>query len=277
MKMRTPLTFYGGKQRLAAQIVSYMPPHLAYLEPFAGGAAVLFAKSRAERETLNDLDGEVVRFWRALRDRPAELALAVEATPYSRAEWEGAADDEVEDDVEAARRFLVRLEQSFGRTRTSWARPSLNPDFRARWQGHTWGNVPDRLLAAVDRLSGVVLERGDAINLIPAWDTSGALIYCDPPYTGEHRVAKEHRYAHDDDGTLWPRLVDALLAVEHACVLLSGYPCEEAERLTGWRSIELRARTNMPLRGKTGSAPETLWLSPAVPEPIPDLLSGAAA
>jgi DNA adenine methylase len=54
---RTPLTYYGGKQRLAAQIVALMPPHRVYLEPFAGGAAVLFAKPRAPRETLNDIDG----------------------------------------------------------------------------------------------------------------------------------------------------------------------------------------------------------------------------
>ena len=68
--MRTPLTYYGGKQKLARQIVALMPAHRVYLEPFAGGAAVLFAKPRAERETLNDLDGDIVRFWRAVRERP---------------------------------------------------------------------------------------------------------------------------------------------------------------------------------------------------------------
>lgn len=62
--MRTPLTYYGGKQRLAPQIVPLMPPHRVYLEPFAGGAAILFAKPRAERETLNDADETVMRFWR---------------------------------------------------------------------------------------------------------------------------------------------------------------------------------------------------------------------
>jgi DNA adenine methylase len=271
--VRTPLTYYGGKQRLARQIVALMPPHRVYLEAFAGGAAVLFAKPRAERETLNDADEQVTRFWRALRDRPNDLALVVEATPYGRGEWDDA-EAPASDDVEAARRLLVRIEQSFGRTRTSWARPSLNPDFRARWQGHTWQNLPARLLAAVDRLKGVVLESGDAVDLIPRWDVPHALIYCDPPYTGDHRVAQEHRYAVDDHDELWPRLVDALLEIEHASVILSGYPCDEAERLEGWRPVPLAARTNMPLRGRTGSAPETLWLSPnvtAVPNLFTDL------
>lgn len=269
---RTPLTYYGGKQRLAPQIVSLMPAHRVYLEPFAGGAAVLFAKPRAERETLNDLDGRVTRFWRALRDRPEELASAVSLTPYGRAEWNGA-DQDTDDDVEAARRLLVRIEQSFGRTSTSWARPSLIPDFRARWQGVTWQNLPDRLLAAVDRLRGVVLEDRDALELIPRWDVPGALIYCDPPYTGDHRVSQEHRYAHDDDGTLWTRLVDALLGVEHAAVMLSGYPCAEAERLVGWEPVDLLARTNMPLRGRTGKAPETVWLSPTLSHPADSLFT----
>lgn len=50
-----------------------MPAHRVYLEPFAGGAAMLFAKPRAERETLNDIDGQIMRFWRALRDHPEAL------------------------------------------------------------------------------------------------------------------------------------------------------------------------------------------------------------
>jgi len=66
---RTPLTYYGGKQKLAAQIVALMPRHVAYLESFAGGAAVLFAKPPSERETLNDVDGQIMRFWGAGRSR----------------------------------------------------------------------------------------------------------------------------------------------------------------------------------------------------------------
>ena len=85
--MRTPLTYYGGKQQLAHRIVALMPAHRVYFEPFCGGAAVLFAKPRADRETLNDIDSRVVRFWRVLRDRPQDLADAVANSPYSREEW----------------------------------------------------------------------------------------------------------------------------------------------------------------------------------------------
>jgi hypothetical protein len=119
--MRTPLTYYGGKQKLAAQIAAMMPSHVAYVEPFCGGAAVLFAKPPAERETLNDADGTVMRFWRALRDEPDRLAAAVAGTPYGRAEWEASRDLEVDDDVEAARRLLVNVDMSFSRSRQSWS------------------------------------------------------------------------------------------------------------------------------------------------------------
>lgn len=276
--MRTPLTYYGGKQKLAAQIVELMPSHVAYLEPFAGGAAVLFAKPPAERETLNDIDGQIMRFWRVLRDRPEELAAAIALTPYGRAEWQASRDGDAEDDVEAARRLLVNVDQSFSRSRESWSPPSLLKDRNGRWQAGTWANLPDRLRAAAHRLTNVCLECGDAVEMIPRWDLPETVIYVDPPYTGEHRTTMTKGYAHDAGPDLWPHLVDALLEIENAAVILSGYPNEETDRL-GWRSVDLRALKNVQARagGKLPAVPETLWLSHAVPEPWPNLLTEAAA
>ena len=275
--MRTPLTYYGGKQLLARQIVPLMPTHRVYLEPFAGGAAVLFAKERAERETLNDLDGTVMRFWRALRERPDELAAAVAATPYGRVEWQESA-DECDDDVEAARRLLVNVDQSFSRSRQSWSVPCIG-DGRGRWQPGTWANLPPKLLAATERLTGVALENRNALELIPRWDRADALIYCDPPYAGPLRTEPSKGYREDDPGDLWPRLVDVLLEVRHAAVILSGYPCEDAERL-GWRMVRLDRKRTVQARegGELPPADEVVWLSPSVPEVEPErtLFSAAA-
>lgn len=263
--MRTPLTYYGGKQKLAAQIVALMPPHSVYLEPFAGGAAVLFAKARAERETINDLDGQITAFWRALRDRPEELASAVAMTPYGRAEWRGSKEPAT-DDVEAARRLLVNVDQSFSRSRDNWSPPSLLKDRKGRWQPGTWANLPDRIRVAASRLTNVCVENSDAIDLLPRWDIPGCVIYCDPPYIGEHRLTMANGYAHDAGPELWPRLVEALMSIEHAAVILSGYPCDEVEGL-GWRTVDLHALKNVQARagGKLPTVPETLWLSPNVP------------
>ena len=263
---RTPLTYYGGKQKLAAQIVALMPPHVAYLEPFAGGAAVLFAKPPAERETLNDIDGQIMRFWRALRDQPEALASAVALTPYGREEWRDSCEP-AEDDVEAARRLLANVDQSFSRSRDNWSPPSLLKDRKGRWQPGTWANLPDRIRAAAHRLTNVCLENSDAVGLLSRWDNRETVIYIDPPYWGEHRTTMAKGYAHDADPELWTRLVDALLGIEHAAVILSGYPNEEVGRL-GWRTVELKALRNVQARtgGSLPRVPETLWLSPAVPE-----------
>ena len=61
--------FHGGKGRLASWFVSHLP-HRVYLEPFAGSAAVLAAKPRATRVIINDIDGNVVAFYRMPREHP---------------------------------------------------------------------------------------------------------------------------------------------------------------------------------------------------------------
>jgi DNA adenine methylase len=131
-----------------------------------------------------------------------------------------------------------------------------------RWRPGVWENLPPRLVLAAERLRGVSLENADALKLIPRWDLPGSVIYVDPPYTGPERVARRIKYDHDDDGTLWSRLVEVLRPIEHAAVILSGYPCEEADSL-GWRRLDLHANSNV--REGIGT-PETLWLSPHIPE-----------
>jgi DNA adenine methylase len=264
--LRTPLTYYGGKQLLARHIVSFMPAHRCYLEAFCGGAAVLFAKPAAERETLNDADGQIVRFWRVLRERPNELADAVAATPYSRSEWK-ASGQESTDDLESARRLLVSVDQSFSRSRRSWSPPCIG-DGRGRWQPGTWANLPPKIVAAAERLRGVALEQRDALTLIPRWDREDALIYCDPPYEGAHRLSPKEGYAVETPG-LWIVLAEVLRNVKRATVLLSGYPCAEADSL-GWYVMRLpRLRT---VQARDGSslppAPEMLWSNRRIAGPL---------
>lgn len=288
--MRTPLTYYGGKQRLAGQIVPLMPAHRVYLEPFAGGAAVLFAKPRAEREVLNDLNGQIRRFWRAVRDEPEELARVIALTPYSRAEWEECRNpidrtwrrpsfhvDEAITDIEAARQLLVSIDQSFSRSQHGWSPPSILFDRRGRWQAGVWQNLPDKIMAVVDRLSGVALESYDAVDLIPKYDVPHSLIYCDPPYPLESRLAPDRMYAVDDDGTLWPRLLEVLKSIENAAVIVSGYAGDWLDEL-GWRMVPLKhKRTVTARKGSTlDEAPEVVWLSPLVPERVPNLLEALA-
>lgn len=105
--MKSVLKYPGAKNRLAPWICEYIPKHDVYLEPFAGSLAVLFNKQRSHIETVNDIDGEIVNFFRILRDRSGELERAIEFTPYSRSEYK-AAYEKSEDELERARRFTVK-------------------------------------------------------------------------------------------------------------------------------------------------------------------------
>lgn len=107
-----PFAYYGGKTRIAGWITRHLPAHGHYVEPYAGGLSVLLAKAPSPHETVNDLDGDLMAFWRVLRDRPAELARACALTPHSRAEFAAARDlPGVADELERARRVWVILSQ----------------------------------------------------------------------------------------------------------------------------------------------------------------------
>ena len=87
---RAALRYFGGKARLATWIVDHLPPHVCYVEPFGGAASVLLRKPPAPYEVYNDLDGEVVGFFRVLRERPHDLVEAIRNTPFARAEIDAA-------------------------------------------------------------------------------------------------------------------------------------------------------------------------------------------
>lgn len=121
----TVMAYYGSKNSIASQIVDLMPEHRGYVEPYAGSLAVLRAKASSPFECVNDLDGDLVTFWRVLRDQCEDLERLCALTPHSRQEhadmWP-IGDDEQVTDLERARRVWLKLTQ--GRAgqlrRTGW-------------------------------------------------------------------------------------------------------------------------------------------------------------
>lgn len=89
-ELKSVLKYPGAKNRLATWICGYIPKHDVYLEPFAGSLAVLLNKQRSHIETVNDIDEEIVNFFRILRDRSGELERVIEFTPFSRSEYKAA-------------------------------------------------------------------------------------------------------------------------------------------------------------------------------------------
>jgi DNA adenine methylase len=101
---RPALRYYGGKFRLAKWIIGQFPPHVCYVEPFGGAGSLILRKQRSYHDVYNDLDGEVVNFFRVLRERGDELIRAIELTPYSREE-QRLSFTPSNDDLERARRL----------------------------------------------------------------------------------------------------------------------------------------------------------------------------
>ena len=265
-----PTNYCGGTARLAGWIASLLAAHRTYLEPFAGSAAVLFAKRPGPTEILNDLDGAVLNFFRVLRERPTELARALTLTPYARAEYEQLAagfDDPGLEDLERARRWFIRVNQSIshlaGRGRPSGWAAANGADHADKSAALT-----NRLEACAERLRRVHLEQRPAVEVIAKYAKPGAAaaISCDPPYLGCTRSAQAKRarldcaceYASESDH----RALAEVLHATPAAVLISGYPSRLYQELYGgWWRLErtVRRPTSNVSGGRGAVATEVLW------------------
>lgn len=263
-RAQTAFQYYGSKARLAPWIIAQMTPHIAYVEPFAGSAAVLIAKEPVKYEVINDLDGDVVNFFRVLRDNADELIAALALTPYARDEFAIACQRaDGLSDVERARRFMARVTMAFnGRSNGSGAGYSATavgsqdkaPCFSKR--------VDETLGRIARRLRHVEIENVDALRLIDRHDRSDVTIYCDPPYT---RVARQSggKYAMETTGTLHKELLRRLDEF-HGEVVLSGYDSEDYAQLgPHWiveRTSKRTSTGNGSRRDKDKMRTEVLWI-----------------
>ncbi|MGL5824571.1 MAG: DNA adenine methylase [Nocardioides sp.] len=263
--LRPPMPYSGGKQAIAHRIAATFPPHDHYLEPYAGALSVLLAKHPSPMETVNDLNGDLICFWRILRDSPEQLARACALTPHSRAEHLASRDLTTGhdggpiDDLERARRVWVQLTQTRGahlnthfagwRHVTSTTRRSVALDLD--------GYHP-RIAPAAARLHSVSLESRPAVDLIAAYQRPGALIYADPPDLADVRHGRQ--YAHEMTSVAEHEELLDLLVSSPAKVAVSGYDHPLYHHplyhhaLRGWE-IHRFAATNMRGNPRT----EILW------------------
>lgn len=262
--VKPPFAYYGGKTTMAPVIAALLPDHEHYVEPFAGSLAVLLAKTPSRSETVNDLDGDLVTFWRTLRDRPEELERVCVLTPHARSEFELSKSLDVEDDIERARRVWVRLVQSRSQSMkpTGWKYEKRAGGFQRVLK--TRGG---RIAEAAARLAEVSIESRDAMDLIADYGSEPtACLYVDPPYLGSTRATNYRVEMLDDDAH---RRFAAALNECKASVVLSGYNAPlYAELFDGWHRMEIKAPTT--LSGDTDRV-EVLWSNRPLGEP--DLFS----
>jgi DNA adenine methylase len=84
IQMKTPISYYGGKQSMLKHILPLIPKHEVYVEPFFGGGAVFFGKEPISAEIINDYNGMVVNFYEQIRVNFKGLQAKIHATPFSR-------------------------------------------------------------------------------------------------------------------------------------------------------------------------------------------------
>ena len=254
--MKPVLRYPGSKWMIADWIIQHMPPHVHYVEPYFGSGAVLFKKERSKIETVNDLNGDVVNLFRVLRERPQELADLIYMTPWSRKEYRSSY-EKTGDELEDARRLLVRCWQAFGtRLNTSSGWKNEGCGAQGKIVVHVWRDLPERILAVAERLRGVQIENVPAIDVINRLAASHTLIYADPPYLGVPPL-----YALRTSEDEHRKMLDALKA-SPGTVLLSGYENDLYSReLVEWEEVRVRANAD---GGRVRE--EILWLNPATVE-----------
>lgn len=186
-KCRPLISYYGGKQRMAAKIVPLLPEHTVYVEPFAGGAAVLFAKpwpdikSKSQyREVLNDSYSDLNNLYTVAREMPDALTNLIKSTPYGREVFKMARmtlKTATSSRLQRAWAYYVKINQSFASTGQGWGTAVSSSNQAGAWADRQYSS-------AMRRLKEVHIEHDDAVAVIKRWDSPQTLFYCDPPYVG---------------------------------------------------------------------------------------------
>lgn len=253
--MKPVLKYPGAKWNLAKWIISYMPKHTTYLEPFFGSGAVFFNKPPSKAETINDIDGNVVNLFRVIRERPDDLAALIEMTPWARDEYY-LSYEKTGDALEDARRFLVRCWQAHGtktNNKTGWK--STVQGLEGSNGVMLWERMAERIMHVAKRLKQAQIENQPATQIIERYKYDTVLIYADPPYPLKTRNGKIYAHEMTDDDHI--ELLDTLDA-HPGPVLISGYACDiYNNRLQHWQKVTRRA-----LAEKGQVREEVLWLNP---------------
>lgn len=267
--MKPAIQYPGSKVMLSGRIAGLFPRHGSYVEPYFGSGAVLLAKSPVAVERVNDVNGDLVHFYRTLRDPATRYSLidALAFTPYAREEVT-LAQQPVEDlgndaanDVERARRFMVRMNQTYVGGGGGWTATTKASS------GHSnaskWNNYRTRVHAIAERLQNVQIDRTDALDVlaqVARADDPNLAVYADPPYLMSTRNGS--KYASEIGVEHHEKMLSTLLELPGP-VILSGYPSEMYDTaLDGWHRIALDRKANGQAgKGSSVNRTEVLWLN----------------
>ncbi|MGQ9555904.1 MAG: DNA adenine methylase [Anaerolineae bacterium] len=272
-----PLRWFGGKWPLVGKLLPLIPAHHTYVEAFGGGAALLLSKQPSPVEVYNDIDQNLVNFFKVLADEAAfaRFLRKVQATPVSRAlYYEFLKSWHHPDPVEQAYRWFVVARQSFsGRWGEGWGHAVTTSSRRMAASTADWLACVEGLPQIHARLMRVQIECLDWREALETYDTAQTFFYLDPPYLPETR--KHGGYAHELTSDDHRELVGRLLGIQGKA-MLSGYNhaiYQSLER-AGWTrhdfAVTCHSVGHTRLTGLQGTGTcrekhartESVWLSP---------------
>lgn len=263
-KKLLPFSWYGGKFVHLNWLLPLLPKCYHYCEPFGGSGAVLLNRKPSPIETYNDLDGEIVNFFKILRNDTHKLIELLELTPFSREEFIIACKCDINlSNLERARRFFVKARQVRGgfvqkASAGLWAY-KIN-----RSSNNISGTISAIITSikglpfVIDRLLKVQIENKPAIDILKRYDSKNTLFYCDPPYIHSTRGdSKVYKYEMTNNEHVL--LADTLNNII-GMVAISGYNCDLMKKLypkPKWYSIY----KNTVTRTTGKRSVETLWVN----------------
>lgn len=242
--LKTPISYYGGKQKLVSKLLQTIPKHESYIEPFVGGAALFFSKAPSEIEVLNDTNKELINFYRVCQTDFVSLEKEIKISLHSR-------------DLHRKASVIYNYPDLFTEIKRAWAVWVLSSQsFCAQLDG-SWGydktrNTTTKKIsnkregfseAYAIRLQNVQIECADALYIIRSRDSKDSFFYCDPPYYNSD-CAHYDGYTIDD----YEMLLKLLSKIEGK-FLLSSYPSDILKQYTkanNWqtKSIEQLVSVN---------------------------------
>lgn len=228
--MKTPVTYYGGKQGMLKDILPLIPAHNTYTEAFAGGAAVLFAKPPARINVINDLNGELVNFYRTVVSDYDVLKKEIMQTLHGR------------EYIEVAK-FIYGHPDYFSNVKRAWAvwalsklcfSGDMNGSFSFSRKGRNKkainiGNAKETFgLELKVLLESCTIEQDDAFQVILRYDTPDTFHFVDPPYVGHNMGHYTGMFGAED----LTRLLELLAGIKGK-FMLTMYPNEQITQYVG--------------------------------------------
>lgn len=236
--LKTPISYYGGKQMMLKHILPKIPSHQVYVEPFFGGGAVFWGKPKSAFEVVNDISHRLITFYKVLKYDYEDLQKLVDETFHSRAQHRetdaeyDSGEIEINDVLRMAWSVWVQSNMSFGCV--------IGGGFGYDKSGSTALKIFNKKKLLTDayqeRLKRVTIESYDVLKVIKAYDSPDTFFYLDPPYVSSDQGMYKGYTAED-----FRKLLEACVNMQGK-FLLSSYPesllMEYRERL-GWKSEDI--------------------------------------